>query len=884
MTTDTLAPTFVTPMMAQFLSIKEGHPDSLLFYRMGDFYELFFHDAVVASEILDIALTKRGKHLGEDIAMCGVPFHSYEPYLQKLIKAGYKVAICEQMEDPAEAKKRGYKEVVRREVVRIVTPGTLTEEELLDARAANYLAALTQASGELALSWVDISTGEFQTMTVSTDTITAELARLQPQELLMNDKLLSEQSIAQSVQHYRNRLTPHVASFFDSTRGEEKLKRFYQMHSLEVVGSLSRAELGAAGALIEYIELTQKGNMPRLSLPKRYEAKHFMVIDAATRTNLELSRSLSGEKKGSLFSIINETATPAGTRLLSAMMGSPLAYASGINERLDMVEYFTHTSGLRDGLRQTLKRIPDIERAVSRLVLKRGGPQDLLNIRTALHELLSVAGQMEDNVLPEMPKGLLHYRRNLHPHDGLRSLLEEALQSEVPRLARDGGFIASGHHARIDELRSLQSNSQHLLQELKSRYQKETGISSLKLLRNNVIGYYLEVPAAQSDKMGASHFIHRQTMAGAVRYTTEALKKLENDIMNAKEQVLALELELFHAMVEAVVLEADSLSLCAQSLAGLDVMASLAELAVKRNYVRPVVDDSTAFHIEGGRHPVVEANINGELEGDFIPNACDLSDSQRLWLITGPNMAGKSTFLRQNAIIAVLAQMGSFVPAESAHIGAVDRLFSRVGASDDLARGRSTFMVEMVETATILHHATSRSLVILDEIGRGTATFDGLAIAWAVLEHLHNIIGARALFATHYHELTSLSNKLASLSCHTVKVKEWDGKVIFMHEVIKGAADRSYGVHVARLAGLPEEVTRRADDVLRFLQSSETKGAGATSLSDDMPLFASGGKGVGTPKASAGQPVVEELKKLEVDHLSPKEALEVLYRLKGMVG
>ncbi|MCD6034357.1 MAG: mismatch repair protein MutS [Rickettsiales bacterium] len=871
-----------TPMMQQYLAIKEGHRDCLLFYRMGDFYELFFDDAVKAAETLDIALTKRGKHAGQDIAMCGVPYHSYEPYLQKLIRAGFRVAICEQMEDPAEAKKRGYKSVVRREVVRIITPGTITEDALLDARSANYLAALTQAKGDMALAWVDISTGECRTMETHLNSLAADLARLQAQELLVNDTLLSDNTIARILDDYRNRLIPHVSSFFDSIRGEDRLKEFYGIALLDSLGAFTRAEIGACGSLLEYLALTQKGTKPRLEKPKRYESRHFMVIDPATRTNLELTRSLSGEKKGSLLHVINYTATPSGARLLSSMLASPLANADAIGERLDMVEYGLRQPQLCEEVRLALKRLPDIERALSRIVMKRGGPQDLLVLRTALQELLMIADMMEAPGLPEMPKGLVACRRNLLPHDGLRNLLQEALREEVPRLTRDGGFVATGYHPRVDELRSVQSDGQHLVQQLKAQYQQKTGITALKILKNNVIGMYIEIPASHSDKMDGALFIHKQTMAGAVRYTTEELKKLESDIVTAKDQVLSFEFEIFEEISAQVATHADTLSLTAQSLAMLDVVLGLSTFAQKQNLVRPLIDESTAFRIEGGRHPVVELGIRESGQGEFIPNGCHLEDDARVWLMTGPNMAGKSTFLRQNAIITILAQMGSFVPAARAHIGVVDRLFSRVGASDDLARGRSTFMVEMVETATILNQATSRSLVILDEIGRGTATFDGLAIAWAVLEHLHNMIGARALFATHYHELTSLASKLSSLACHTMKVKEWEGKVIFLHEVIPGAADRSYGVHVARLAGLPAAVTKRADEVLHFLQSSETKGAASVMLSDDMPLFARGGKAQPAPVAVS--PLEEALRQTEIDMLSPRDALEVLYKLKGMIG
>lgn len=871
----------LTPMMQQYWDIKQAHAEYLLFYRMGDFYELFFHDAELAAETLDIALTKRGKCGDEPIAMCGVPYHSAEPYLQKLIRAGFKVAICEQMESPEEAKKRGYKAVVKREVVRIITPGTITEDALLEAGSANYLAALTEANGEMALAWTDISTGEFYTSKTSKEGVAAELARIAPKELLINDTLLSDQELSPLVQEYRSRLTNYVASFFDSTKAEHRLKHFYQVSTLESAGNFTRSELGAAGALVEYISLTQKEDMPRLSFPKHHHSSHFMVIDAATRKNLEITESTSGKVKGSVLSLIDKTVTPTGKRLMRQQVTSPLTDAALINERLDAVSYWLQSLEQTKALREYLKQIPDSERAVSRLVLKRGGPRDLIAIRQALHNIAALKAALADQVA-SMPALLQHIVQHIEVHAALHTMLSNMLQDEVPSLARDGNFIREGYNERLDNLKKLKSNSSGLIAELKVKYQQQTGVSSLKIQRNNVIGYYIEIPASQRDKMAESCFIHKQTMANAMRYTTDELRALESDTNSAAEEMLTIELQLYEQLVEEITKHADSLAYTAYQIAQIDVSAAAAILAHERNYVRPQVDNSYAFTIEGGRHPIVEANISGELTEEFVPNHCNLSQEQRVWLITGPNMAGKSTFLRQNALIAIMAQIGCFVPAAKAHIGVVDRLFSRVGASDDLARGRSTFMVEMVETATILNQSTNRSLVILDEIGRGTATYDGLAIAWSVLEHIHNVIGARALFATHYHELTSLSSSLAALACYTVKVKEWQGKVVFMHEVIPGAADRSYGVHVATLAGLPKCVIHRAQEVLTHLQQSDTANT-THALTNDMPLFASSGQGVAKKEQIVESKLEKKLSALTLDSLTPRDALELLYELKEMV-
>ena len=870
----------VTPMMAQYLASKRQHPDALLFYRMGDFYELFFEDAVQASAALDIALTKRGRHDGADIPMCGVPVHAHEAYLAKLVRKGFKVAVCEQMEDPAEAKKRGAKSVVRRSVVRIITPGTLTEDGLLEARAHNYLVALADVSGDLAIAWVDISTGGFFVQALGRMELPAALARLDPNEILLPDRLLAQAELIDLFADWRRQLSPLPAARFDSDNARRRLQRFMGAATLDAFGSFSRPEIAAAGAILDYVELTQQGKMPRLAGLRQVSSGAILEIDAATRRNLELTRSMSGERQGSLLATIDRTLTGAGARLLGDWLAGPLTDVAEIAARHDLVGYLVEDDGLREALRAALRQVPDIERALSRLTAERGGPRDLAAMRdglraTADFRRLIAAARLAPALLTAAEKGL-------GQHDEVVTLLADALAEDLPVFARDGGFIARGHLPELDELRLLKDDSRQLILRLEARLKAETGAASLKIRHNNVIGYYIEVTPLHAEKLkGDSGYIHRQSMANAMRFTTTELAELEQKIMQAGERALALELQVFADLVAAVVGCREPIGRAAEALALIDAGAALAQLARDEAWVRPLVNDGQAFRIEGGRHPVVEAALKRQQAGPFIANDCDLSREQRLWLVTGPNMAGKSTYLRQNALIAILAQIGSFVPATAAEIGAVDRLFSRVGAADDLARGRSTFMVEMVETAAILNQAGPRALVILDEIGRGTATFDGLSIAWACLEHLHEINGCRALFATHYHELTSLAASLPALRPYTMKVVEWQNEVRFLHEIAPGAADRSYGIHVAKLAGLPPAAIRRAEQVLATLEKGEQAGA-LTRLADDLPLFAAT---LATAAGGPAEPSAAELAldAINPDEMSPKEALEALYRLRGLL-
>ncbi len=871
----------VTPMMAQYLDIKAQYPDALLFYRMGDFYEMFFEDAVNAAEALDIALTKRGKHDGKDIPMCGVPVHAAEGYLLSLIRKGFRVAVGEQLESPAEAKKRGYKAVVKRDVVRLVTPGTLTEDSLLEARRHNFLVSYTELRDAAALAWADISTGAFHVMPIARVRLSPELARLAPSELIVADGPVYDHCLPLT-DEYKIPLTPLGKASFDSTAAEKRLCNLFNVGALDGFGTFSRAEVSAMGALIDYLEITQKGKLPLMQPPVQEAEDRVVQIDASTRRNLELTRSLSGGRAGSLLSVVDRTVTPGGARLLEQRLSSPSRNLDIINARLAALDFTIDQPSLCKDLRDALRKTPDLDRALSRLALDRGGPRDLAAIRNGLTQAEDIAGFCASLELPPL---VAHAREALLGFDDLLALLDAALVAEPPLMARDGGFIAPGYDPDLDEARTLRDEGRSVIAALQQKYAEHTGINALKIKHNNVLGYFIETTATHADKMLSAPlsetYIHRQTTANQVRFTTVELSEIETRILNAGNLALESEKRLYSMLSGAILDKAALLNQAARGLAEFDLVTALADLARSENWSRPTVDTSRAFDIVGGRHPVVEHALRQQSGDPFVANDCDLSaeDSASVWLLTGPNMAGKSTFLRQNALIALLAQMGSYVPAERAHIGLVSQLFSRVGASDDLARGRSTFMVEMVETAAILNQADARALVILDEIGRGTATYDGLSIAWATLEHLHEVNRSRALFATHYHELTQLASKLRGVENATVSVKEWEGEVIFLHEVRKGAADRSYGVQVAQLAGLPTSVVERARDVLDMLEKSSREGGGTSIQIDDLPLFAAAPAPQPSP-VKAPSPTDEMLSDINPDDLSPREALEVLYKLK----
>jgi DNA mismatch repair protein MutS len=881
----------ITPMMEQYSEIKVANPDCLLFYRMGDFYELFFEDAEVASRTLGIVLTKRGKHLGNDIPMCGVPVERADEYLHRLIAGGHRVAVCEQLEDPALARKRGSKSVVRRDVVRLVTPGTLTEDSLLEATRNNYLVALARSrasAGEdrFALAWIDMSTGEFRVAECDRGALAAEIARIEPGEIIVSDALYADAPLTPLLRALPA-LTPVTRDVFDGATAERRLASFFGVATTASFGTFSRLELAAAAAVVTYVERTQIGKRPPLSLPARQAAGTTLAIDQATRGNLELMHTLSGERRGSLLAAIDRTLTAAGSRLLAQRLAAPLTGPAEIAHRLDAVAAFVADSGARNDFRALLKTAPDLARALTRIVVGRGGPRDLAAIRDGIFAAGEFASRLA--ALAERARDLAQAAEGLSRAEAaLAAELDKALADLLPAWRRDGGFVRAGYAPALDEARALRDESRRIIAGLQVRYAEATGIRALKIRHNNVLGYFVDVSAQHGDKlMGAplsATFIHRQTTAGQVRFTTTELGDLEAEIANAADRALALELEIFDRLANAVAAASASIKEAANAIAAVDVTCALAALAVERDYVRPEVDDSLAFAITGGRHPVVEQMLaaNG---GPFIANDCDLSppapaNAGRIWVVTGPNMAGKSTFLRQNALIAILAQMGSFVPARSAHIGVVDRLFSRVGAADDLARGHSTFMVEMVETAAILNQAGEGALVILDEIGRGTATFDGLSIAWATIEHLHDSNRCRALFATHFHEMTALAMKLPRLHNATMRVKEWQGDVVFLHEVVAGAADRSYGIQVAQLAGLPPSVIERAKVVLAQIEA-EDRASPARRLIDDLPLFAAARPAAPRQEGAKLADLIAAIEALHPDEMSPRDALEALYALKA---
>ena len=879
----------VTPMMAQFLGIKaEAGEEALLFYRMGDFYELFFDDAVRASAALDIALTKRGKHAGVDIPMCGVPVHASETYLQRLIKKGFRVAVCEQTESPAEAKKRGSKSVVNREIVRIVTPGTLTEDTLLDARGSNYILSLAQTrAGDTALAWADISQGGFFVCDVPRERLASELSSLSPREIILPETIYHDPEALDDLPIGNAALTPLPNTKFDTRAAERRLTERFDVKSLDGFGAFTKAEISAAGALLDYLELTQAGSPVQLSPPMRRQASGFMAIDPATRASLEIERTQRGVRKGSLLSVIDRAVTGPGARLLADRLSRPLVDVSMIKERHDAVGFFVEAKTVRADLRAQLRATGDMARAVSRVALGRGGPRDMLVIGSGLKagEKLSALFAGHPDLTPPANTQFALAQLSLLNNPDLAAFacdIGKAFKPDVPMMARDGGFISEGWRPELDNLRGLRDASRKIVAGLQADYAKTAGVPTLKIKHNNVLGYFIEVTPKHADTMlnkGAdSPFIHRQTLVSGARFTTTELADLDAKISGAGDKALALELEIFGEFVMRASRLADAVRASAESLAVLDVQSALAEWAEEANAVRPIVEDSLAFEVKGGRHPVVENALKASGAAGFTANDCALDASgqtaPRLTLLTGPNMAGKSTYLRQNALMFVLAQAGSFVPALSARIGIADSLYSRVGASDDLSQGRSTFMIEMIETAAILNQAGPKAFIILDEIGRGTATFDGLSIAWATAEHLHQINQSRALFATHYHELTDLAETLEHASNASLRAKEWDGDLVFLHDVKPGPADKSYGVQVAKLAGLPPAAVDRARAVLSQLEADHD---GSQDRLGALPLFTAAVK----PPPSKPSEIDQAITALDVDELSPREALDLLYELKA---
>ncbi|MEL6827582.1 MAG: DNA mismatch repair protein MutS [Pseudomonadota bacterium] len=875
-----------TPFMAQYLAIKAQHDDALLFFRMGDFYELFFEDAVRAAEILDITLTSRGEHDGKPIPMAGVPYHAAEGYLARLIKAGERVAVCEQTESPAEAKKRGSKAIVNRAIVRIVTPGTITEDSLLPARQGQALVAISlSASGtEAAFAACDVSTGYFEVRAFEPATLAETLGALPIKELLVTEADADRPLVRAADEALRLPTTYRPNNAASVKSGERLLKSAFKVAALDAFGLFSKSELSAVGLLLDYLTLTQAGAEIRLDPPKRGSSATVLAIDPATRASLEIDTALNGGRQGTLLATVDRTLTSPGARLLASRLARPETDAEAIGVRHDAIEYFLANDHLRESIRTALKSSPDLERARSRIRLGRGGPRDLAAIASALkagEKAVAEVTRAQTNPpdLIEMALDAL----TLSDQPDLAALchdLGQALTEELPTLARDGGFIATGWDLALDEARALKSDSRQIIAELQTRYADETGINALKIKFNNVLGYFIDVPARHADPMMqaplAETFIHRQTLASNVRFSTTDLSELAGKISRADDVSKGRELAIFETFCERVEALSAPLSQAAYALAELDTATAGAEWASEVGAVRPILSDTPVFEAEGLRHPVVEASLRKQGDG-FTANDTSLDArgeaAPRLALVTGPNMAGKSTYLRQTCLAVILAQAGFYVPARKLTLGLADRIFSRVGASDDLSRGRSTFMVEMVETAAILTQATPQSFVILDEVGRGTSTYDGLAIAWAAVEHLHNTNKCRALFATHYHELTGLAEDLPSATNLSLRAKEWKHELVFLHDVQSGPADRSYGVQVARLAGLPARAVKRAEQVLKKLET-------APDAIDALPLFAASIEREPPDPSPIDHPAINLLENIDADSLTPREALDLIYKLK----
>jgi len=861
-----------TPMMAQYHALKAKAGDCLLFYRMGDFFEMFFDDARIAAQVLDIALTSRGQHGGQPVPMCGVPVHAAEGYLARLIKAGCRVAIAEQTETPAEARKRGgTKTLVERDIVRFVTAGTLTEEALLEPRRANVLAAVCEVRGTMGIASCDISTGEMMLEHCAPERLGAALARIGPSELVVPAGREVPEACAGAIES--------PAGQFDSDAGEARLKAIHQVATLDGFGAFSRASLAAAGGLIAYLDHVGRGTLPLLLPPRARDGDAHLAMDEATRASLEILVSQQGARAGSLIACIDRCVTGAGARQLADDLAAPLRDLVAIEARLACVAWLLDETFLREDLRALLRGLPDLGRALGRIVAGRGSPRDLGQLRDGLGEAWRIADLLSANQdLPPLLRALLS---ELAGHGALIDELSRALVPSPPTTRDQGGFIAAGYDAGLDVLRETAGNARRAIAALEADYRDRTGIVALKIRHNNVLGYFIEVPARHADAlMGPeSGFAHRQTMAGAVRFNAVALHEEATRIAEAGGHAQAAEDAHFEELVAQAVEARQAIARTAAALARIDVTAGQAERAAQGGWCRPDIVEEPCLAIAGGRHPVVEEALSAQGER-FVANDCTLIPSNRLWLIGGPNMGGKSTFLRQNALIVLMAQAGGFVPATSATIGLVDRLFSRVGASDNLARGRSTFMVEMVETAAILSQATEHSFVILDEVGRGTSTYDGLALAWAVVEAVHEVNRSRCLFATHYHELARLAETCDSLSLHHVRAREWKGELVLLHELAEGPADRSYGLAVAKLAGVSPSVLARAKAVLAKLEQGRAQTGGLAAGLGELPLFAAAAQ----QEAEQVDSLRERLQALDLDALSPREALDLLYDLKREAG
>jgi len=866
--------TNTSPMMQQYLSLKSEYKNYLLFFRMGDFYELFFDDAKIAAKILDIALTKRGKDKNIDIPMCGVPFHSYEPYLEKLIKNNYKVAICEQLESPIEAKKRGYKAIVKRGVVRVVTAATVTEENLLNPKKANFLLAITidrKNSSNLAISWSDITVGEIFTQNINSDQLNTYLSLIDAKEILINENLLNYSTIKTNLQNYNNLLVNFVPSYFDINKNINILKDFYKINFTEAFGNLSNLELSVAGAIISYIQITQKNQIPKLSFPKSNNSQEFLQIDHTSLKSLEIFTST--QKNNSLYSFLDQTKTASGARQLYQYLSKPLLDSKKIEQRLNQVEFLSNNWQINHEIRELLKFFPDLERAAHKLLLNRGGPRDVLII---VNSLITIEGlyqfyQKNQNNLSDEINKLLE---NLAPLTNL-SQKYNIILPHAPLLAREGNFIISKINKQLDYYQNLQSNAEIKFKELEEKYQKLIQSNKLKIKKTNILGYYIEISKNSNLNVDDSIFIHRQTLSNSIRYVTTEIIALQNDLNQAKQKALEIELSIFSDLITKLEEDLPLIKPAISTISILDIYSNFAFIAKNHNFIKPEINHEKSLNIEEGFHPIVQNNLPANIT-EFTTNNCNLSSKQNFWLITGPNMAGKSTFLRQNALIIIMAQIGCFVPAKKAQIGIVDKIFSRVGASDDLSKGRSTFMLEMLETATIINNASENSFLILDEIGRGTATFDGMSLAWAISEYIHNKITARTLFATHYHELAILEKKLVNFKCYYSKVSKNNDQIIFQRKIIPGTANKSYGIDVAALAGLPSEITKRATTIMQQLEDNKPH-----NFVQQLSLFSTtkpqNNNNHQDPQQNIKNKLFKNIKNLDIDQINPKQALDLLY-------
>ena len=860
-------------MMEQYLTIKNQHRDTLLFYRMGDFYELFFEDAVVASKALDIALTKRGKSNGKDIPMCGVPFHSADNYLPKLIKKGFNVAVCEQTETADEAKSKLKKGPLKREVVRIISPGTLTEDNLLERKKNNFLGAISVLKDTICVAWVDISTGCFKSRQLTKETnfsnqkqvLTNFLMRIGFSEILVSNDM----DIHIIEEEWHNLLKKQSPSLFHFESSLEELCKYFEVLSMEGLGKFNKGEIIAAGVLLSYLKLTQCGTMPLLSALQSETDSKILEIDYFTQKSLEILTNLSGEPEGSLISCIDETKTAGGSRLLKQRLIEPFFQINQIQDRHDLANWFLQSNNNIDEYQSLFDNIPDFERSLSRISLLRGTPKDLSLISEGLLKVEIILKNLISNKSLNIKLNLLELIiTNLSIDYDLFAKVKNSLKHELPSSIKDGGFIRDGYDSKLDNLRMLRGNEIEQISKLQKKYSDLTNINSLKIKHNRMLGYHIEVRALHDQSIrNLDMFIHRQTTAQTSRFTTIELNDLETKILTSLDESIKIEVDIFNRFTKAIIEKGKEILSIAHSIAELDIAVMVANHVSDRNYVCPIMLEEKVLEIDEGRHPVVEQNMKFH-KNSFVSNSCSLNKEEIIWLITGPNMAGKSTYLRQNALIVIMTQAGLFDPAKKAKIGLVDKIFSRVGAADDLAKGQSTFMIEMIETSLILNTSTDKSLVILDEIGRGTATFDGLAIAWSALEYLHNVIKPRTLFATHYHELTELKESLTNISCHKMSIKEWNNSIIFLHKILDGEADKSYGIHVAKLAGLPVSVTEKATQLLDFLENNNKNKNLKKAYQNQ------------SPEIQKSDKFFVEFDKIDINNISPLDSLNLLHKLK----